>query len=151
MTTESCERFLEDPEAHAAHLETCADCRAFFAELDAPVAERPIAVDPDALPLAPWEGASHRPWPLVAGVVLAVLAMGIAFFLVAGESPLAGMIAAVAREVPQLGFLVDFIQLTGNAAQHAPATWQIAVGISFVVVNTVLFLLLRRSPRGIDA
>jgi len=35
--------------------------------------------------------------------------------------------------------------------RNAPTTWQITIGVLFVIVNTVLVLLLRRAPRGIDA
>jgi hypothetical protein len=151
MKSPSCEQYLEDPEAHAAHPESCAECRALFAELgDAPSA-RPIAVNVDALPVAAWEGAKHRPWPLVGGVTLAVLAMTFAFFLVAGESPVRGLVRAIASAIPQVGLLFDFFHLTGTAIPNAPTMWQVGIAISFLVVNTLLFLLLRRAPRGIDA
>ena len=79
MKTDSCQRYLEDPEGNASHLDTCTECRAFFAELEAPLTGQPPLQIRD-LPLAPWEGASHRPWPVIASGALAVLAMAAALF-----------------------------------------------------------------------
>jgi hypothetical protein len=28
--------------------------------------------------------------------------------------------------------------------------WHVAIAVSFVAINTILFLLLRRAPKGID-
>lgn len=155
MKSEACERYFEDPEAHGAHLETCSECAAFFGELDEPLPAATtmprIAVDPQALPLAPWEGAQHRSWPLVVGVLLAVAAAAIALFLIAGESPLRGSVRAVTAQVPHVNVLTRFFQLTGSAIPNAPAGWLIGIGLSFIVVNAFLFVLLRRAPRGLDA
>ena len=46
-------------------------------ELDGPVETRRIPVDVEALPLASWEGASHRTWPLVAAGLAAAVALAI--------------------------------------------------------------------------
>lgn len=151
MKTPDCERYLEDPDAHAAHLDSCADCRALFGELDVDVPVRAVAVDAAKLPLAPWEGASHRSWPLVIGVLLAVLTMAFALFLVAGESPASGVARSILSAIPQFGVLVRVFHLTGDAIPNAPTVWQIGIAVAFLVVNTLLFLLLRRAPRGIDA
>lgn len=143
MKSESCQRYLEDPEANASHPDTCAEC-AFFAEIGADVAGRPVVIQ--SLPLAPWEGARHRSWPLVLGIALAVLAIAAAVFAAAGTTP-----AQVLRRVfPNLDLIMSMVRLLGDGVQHAPAGLQIAIGISFLVVNTVFFLLLRRAPKGID-
>lgn len=142
MTDSTCLQYLEDPEANAAHLDACAGCRALATGLQSEVAAAPLQVD--VLPLAPWEGASHRPWPLVAGGSLAILVLAIALFVVTGGAPLAS-------EMTRLELLRSFLRLAPGALQSAPLSWQVAIGIAFIVVNTLLYLLLRRSPRGVDA
>jgi hypothetical protein len=135
-----CDQYLEDPEAHAAHVETCAECTALFEALDGEedVVSRPMAVD--ALPVAPWEGASHRTWPLVAVGAVSVLVLTTVLWIATGLSPLKTVISSV----PSFPALVKMLQLTG-AAIGAPA-----VGLLFVAINSVLFFLLRRAPKGID-
>ena len=145
MKTDSCQRYLEDPEGNASHLDACAECRAFFAELEAPIAGQP-PLQIGELPLAPWEGASHRPWPLIIGGALAVLAMTIAVFAVSGASPR----IVLRRLFPSMDLITSVVRLGGDAIQHAPTGLQIALVVSFIVVNTVFFLLLRRAPKGID-
>ena len=139
-----CEKYLEDPEANAAHLESCDACRALVEDLDdeIEVQHRPISVD--ALPLAPWEGASHRTWPLVAAglAALAILATVLAF--AAGVTSLTGMAAALTTLIPPVQPVVRALQHTGRAIGFP------VVAVLFVVINTILFLLLRRAPRGID-
>ena len=96
----TCEDYFDDPEKNAAHLETCTLCRALdenVGTLD--IEPRPLSVGIDALPLATWEGAAHRTWPLVAAGAVSVL---------------------------------------------------VTIAVLFVFINTLLFLLLRRAPRGID-
>jgi hypothetical protein len=141
---DACERYIEDPEANASHLDTCDECRALFGELESPVPHRPIAVD--ALPLAPWEGASHRAWPLVAVGALLLIGVATAAFIVSGISP-----RVLIAQLPSLDILATLVNGSGGFAQHAPTAWQIGIGIAFVVVNMILVLLLRRSPRGVDA
>jgi hypothetical protein len=143
MKSESCQRYLEDPEANASHPETCAEC-AFFAEIGADAQRRPVVIE--RLPLAPWEGAKHRPWPLVLGGALAVLAVAAAVFAAAGVTPM----QVVRRLLPNLDLIVSAVRLFGDGVQHAPTGLQVAIAISFLVVNTVFFLLLRRAPKGID-
>lgn len=149
MKTAGCQRYLEDPEGNASHLDTCADCRAFFAELEAPLpaaAERPT-ITVDELPLAPWEGASHRPWPLILGGAVAVLALAAALFVASGVSP----VVVLRRLVPSFDLITTIVRMGSDAVQHAPAGLQIGLAVSFLVVNTIFFLLLRRAPKGIDA
>ena len=136
----TCDDYLQDPEAHRAHVETCAVCRAITEDLDAEVEVSPRPVNLDALPLAAWEGAQHRTWPLVAAALVAMLTLAIVLAAAAGVSP----IRAATASLPSLQALLTFLQLTGQA-MGAPL-----VAVLFVVINSVLFLLLRRPPRGVD-
>jgi hypothetical protein len=143
-----CEEYLQDPEANAAHLETCDDCSALAFELDhridgeIEVQPRPISVD--ALPLAPWEGASYRTWPLVAAGLAATLILAFVLFFASGVSSLSGIANAVLSAIPPVRPVVRVLQLTGHAV-GAPM-----IAVLFLVINSILFLLLRRAPRGID-
>lgn len=136
----TCDEYLQDPDANAAHLESCAECRALEEELALPVEieHRPLNVD--ALPMASWEGASHRTWPLVAAGLVASLTLAIVLSAAADVSP----VDAVASSLPSVEALLTFLQLTGRSI-GAPL-----VGLLFVAINTILFLLLRRSPKGVD-
>lgn len=136
----TCEEYLNDPEANAAHLESCEVCRAIEEDLgdSVPVAPRPLNLD--ALPLAPWEGASHRTWPLVAAGAVASLTLLIVLSAAAGVSPL----DAVSSSLPSVQALLTFLQLTGRAIGGP------LVAVLFVVINAILFLLLRRAPKGVD-
>lgn len=145
-----CEEYMEHPEAHRDHLDACPFCRALEEELDVPIDVAPMAVKVDALPLAPWESASHRTWPLVAAGAAAVLILAFVLFLAAGISPLKGIAEAVVTNVPSLAFLLNLSELAGGALHNAPVAWHIAIAISFIVINAVLVLLLKRAPRGVD-
>ena len=148
MKNESCQRYLQDPEANASHLDTCEECRALFAPPQLMIEPAPVSID--AMPMAPWEGASHRSWPLAFVGALVVLGAALALFLVAGVAPIAGLGRAVAAAIPSADLVMSASRLVGTGLQHAPVSWQIAIGAGFVAVNTVFFLLLRRSPKGID-
>ncbi|HYR27044.1 MAG TPA: hypothetical protein VEU30_01175, partial [Thermoanaerobaculia bacterium] len=89
-------------------------------------------------------------WPLVAAGGAAVLILAVILFLAAGISPLNGIARAVTSSVPSLDLMVNLSQLAGGALHKAPMTWHVAIAISFLAINTILFLLLRRSPKGID-
>ncbi len=136
----SCGEYLQDPEAHAAHLESCAACRALVEDLDDEIEVIPRPLRVDALPLAPWEGAKHRTWPLVGAGLLAVLALAIVLSAAAQVSP----VTAVTASMPSVQALLTFFQLTGRAI-GAPV-----VVVLFLAINSVLFLLLRRAPKGAD-
>lgn len=142
--TDRCQQYLEDPEAHASHLAECADCRRMAEALEHDLVGASIRVDP--LPLAPWEGASHRSWLLILGVTLAAIAIAAAVFAAAGMSPtqVAGM------NMPSADLIMSMTRLASGAIRNAPTSWQIGIAISFVVVNALFFVLLRRAPKGID-
>jgi hypothetical protein len=144
----NCDDYLEDPETHAAHIESCAVCRAMFEELDEELPIQHRAVDLDALPMASWEGASHRTWPLVAAGGISVLVLAVVLFMAAGTSPLRGIAKALVSAVPSLDLMVNLSQLAGGALHKAPVVWHVSIAVSFLLINAVLFLLLRRSPKG---
>ncbi|HET7707550.1 MAG TPA: hypothetical protein VFM36_15795 [Thermoanaerobaculia bacterium] len=141
MTSDKCTRYFEDPEAHAAHLGECAECRAIQQQLDARVVNQPVRVD--ALPLAPWEGADHRSWPLVLGGALTIIAIAAALFAAASVSPIDLLMQSVRGSVTIARSLVG---VGGGILETAPV---LVLGL-FVIVNGILFALLRRAPKGID-
>ena len=136
MKTPDCERYIEDPEGNASHLETCAECRALFG---AGADVRTPKIDVNALPLASWEGAQHRSWPLVTVASVAIFAIAAMLFAASGASPA----DTLAANVPTLSRLQSLVLLM----RQAPI---MVVAVLFVVVNTLLIALLRRAPKGID-
>lgn len=148
--TISCEEYLEDPEHNAGHLESCALCRAMTEDLDAEIEVQPRPLSVDALPMATWEGASHRPWALVAAGLSSVVILAIALFLAAGTPPLRGIARAVTSAFTSFDAASKFFQLFGDGLHGAPAAVHVTIGVLFVLINTILFLLLRRAPKGID-
>jgi predicted anti-sigma-YlaC factor YlaD len=141
---DACQRYLEEPESHPGHLAECPDCRALFETLGLPLDSEPLPAG--SLPLAPWEGASHRPWPLVAGGALLVLAVAVAVCFWAGVPPL----RVVQSSFGAMTTARTSINAAADALRQASTVWQIAFGFLFIAVNTVLVLLLRRAPRGIN-
>ena len=136
MKTPDCVRSIEDPEANASHLETCEECRAVFgasADVRAP------KIDVHALPLASWEGAQHRAWPVAIVAAVALFALAAALFGASGASPA----DTLSANIPTMSRLQSLVLLM----RQAPI---MIVGVLFVVVNTVLIALLRRAPKGID-
>ena len=137
--TQNCDSYLEDPEAYAAHAESCAACGALSEALDLPaVSPRPVSIE--SLPLASWEGASHRTWPLVIAGVVSVAILAVVLWIATGLSP----VATMSSTVPPLDAVLKMLQLTGKGLGGP------AVAVLFVVINSILFLLLRRAPKGID-
>jgi hypothetical protein len=136
MKTPDCQRYIEDPEANASHLATCEECRVLFGTAASVPAPK---IDVNALPLAPWEGAQHRSWPLVTGAALAIFAIAAALFAASGASAA----DTLAANIPTLGRLQSLVLLM----RQAPI---VVVGVLFIVVNTVLIALLRRAPKGLD-
>jgi predicted anti-sigma-YlaC factor YlaD len=141
---DACQRYLEDPETNSGHLAECEECRALFDTLGLAVNERPISVG--TLPLAPWEGATHRSWGLTAGG-FALVAIALMLCIVLGVRPL----DLVQRPLASMADRYGQIAAYASALREASVVWQIAFGVVFVVINAVLVLLLRRAPRGIDA
>lgn len=136
--------FLQDPEAYPSHADQCAACRAIVERLDASVAADGIRLD--RLPLAGWEGSAYRSWGFVAAVSVIIAAIAIALCHVAGITPF----RAVESDVSISQWRTLLSLLTGTL-KHATLALQIVFGALFVAVNTLLFVLLRRPPRGIDA
>jgi hypothetical protein len=134
---DACQRFAEDPEGNAAHLRECAKCAAIYRG----VQTHPVNVD--ALPLAPWEGAAYRAWPLVIGGALAVLAIALALCAAAGLSPIAALVAGMRSDGARAA--IDMID------QKLRPLGPFVFAALFIAVNSLLVLLLRRAPRGIDA
>lgn len=136
----TCEEYLQDPEANAAHLESCALCRSLEDDLGDGIEIQPRPLNLDALPMATWEGASHRTWPLVLAGLVASLTLAIVLSAAAGISP----VDVVSTSLPSIQALLTFLQLTGRSIGGP------LVAVLFVAINTILFLLLRRSPKGAD-
>ena len=136
MKTPDCERYIEDPEANASHLDACEECRALFG---ATASVRAPKIDVNALPLAPWEGSQHRAWPVVIVAAVALFALAAALFGASGASPA----DTLSANIPTLSRLQALVLLM----RQAPI---MVVGVLFVVVNTLLIALLRRAPKGID-
>ena len=70
--------------------------------------------------------------------------------MVAGVAPINGIMHAIRSTIPSFTTLQLLLRYLSEGVQHAPAALQIAIGISFVIINTLLIVLLRRAPRGID-
>ncbi|MGA8807944.1 MAG: hypothetical protein WB973_08690 [Thermoanaerobaculia bacterium] len=147
MTEEACQRYLEDPEANAAHLRTCAKCNAEAIALAEKSDIAPPSIDLDALPLAPWEGSSHRAWPLVLGTAAVVAIVALALLDAAGMSPL----HVVEGSLTSMEAIRTQLNRAATSLRSASFGAQLAFGAAFVIVNGLLIALLRRAPRGIDA
>jgi hypothetical protein len=146
-SAEACTRFLEDPEGNAAHLQICAECRAVNAALAAKAEVPPPAIDIDALPLAPWEGSSYRPWPLILGLAGVVTTIALALCSAAGISPS----GAAESSMGSIEASWAMLRRASTSLRGASVPAQIAFGAAVVIVNALLVVLLRRAPRGIDA
>jgi hypothetical protein len=144
MIDQDCRDYLENPDANATHLESCAQCRALFGQTSEDVAARGVSLE--GLPLAPWEGAAHRAWPLVLLAAAAIIAIAIVLSIAAGIPPIRGAFS----NMPSIEATTHALVLASEAVHNAPTGWHIAIGAAFVIVNSLLFLLLRRAPRGID-
>jgi hypothetical protein len=147
MTDQACENYLEDPEANAAHLRTCAKCNAEAIALAEQADVAPPSIDLDALPLAPWEGASHRAWPLVLGTAAVVAIVALALLDAAGMSPL----HVAEGSLTSMEVLRTQLNRAATSLRSASLGAQVAFGVAFLIVNGLLIALLRRAPRGIDA
>ncbi|MDP9362407.1 MAG: hypothetical protein M3P29_13280 [Acidobacteriota bacterium] len=147
---EACQLYLEDPEANAAHLQTCAECRALIEALAALAAKanvEPPPISVDALPLAPWEGSSHRAWPLVLGGAAIVIIVALALCDAARMSPL----RVAESSLASMDAIRALLRRATESLRAASVGAQVAFGAAFVIVNALLVVLLRRAPRGIGA
>jgi hypothetical protein len=147
MTDKDCQRYLEDPEANAAHLRTCAKCNAEANALAEKADVEPPPIDLNALPLAPWEGSSHRAWPLVLGTAAVVAIVALALLDAAGMSPL----HVVEGSLTSMEAIRTQLSRAASSLRSASLAAQIAFGVAFIIINGLLIALLRRAPRGIDA
>lgn len=155
---EHCQRYLDDPEANPGHLDGCSSCREMTGRIDAVgdilVAARVDSavsgVDTDALPLAPWEGANHRSWILVATTAMAILLLALVLFTVAGVAPADGFRQAVVGQFSP-GTVLRLVFGFGETVLTAPVAFHVAVAGAFILINLLFLWLLRRSPKGIDA
>jgi hypothetical protein len=147
MTDRACEKYLEDPDANAAHLRTCAKCNAEAMALAEKADVEPPSIDLNALPLAPWEGSSHRAWPLVLGTTAVVAVVALALLDAAGMSPL----HVVEGSLTSMEVLRTQLNRAASSLRSASLGAQVAFGVAFLLVNGLLIALLRRAPRGIDA
>lgn len=141
---DDCRRYVEDPELCASHLDECVECGALFGRIDLPAR---ASASVDALPLAPWEGAAYRAWPLATGAALILVALALVLSSIAGTTPLAAVDAAIASLQSARSIVAGF----GERLSNAPAGWQAAFVVTWIAVNVLLVRLLRRPPRGVDA
>jgi hypothetical protein len=142
-----CQRYLEDPEANAAHLQACAECRDISEALGVKADVESAPIDLNALPLAPWEGSSHRPWPLVLGASAVVIIIALALCDAAGMTP----VHVAESSLTSMEAVRGFVDGATASLRTASLGWQVAFGAAFLIVNALLVVLLRRSPRGMDA
>lgn len=158
MTRPECDSFLEDPEAHAGHARTCESCGALRKDLDRidsildngrleSIPARNLAAE--APPLAPWEGASDRAWPLVILSAAILLFAATAFFMLSGIAPIRGFAEAVSQSVFPRVNVVSVGTAWARTLQRAPAGIHLILGLSFIAINVLFVFLLRRQPKGI--
>jgi len=147
MKDDPCQQYLEDPEANADHLRTCAKCRAEAAGLAAKSDVEPPSINVDALPLAPWEGSSHRAWPLVLGGTAILVIIALALCDAAGMSP----VHVAEGSLASMEIFRNQLKSWAESLRGASIGAQLAFGAAFLIVNGLLVVLLRRAPRGIDA
>lgn len=156
----SCEEFAGDPTRFASHPEECANCRKLVEDLenvDRMIAggtigplRKTASGDIDALPIAAWEGANHRPWPVAIAVVAVLgLAAAVLFFL-GGVAPLGGMASALSQPFRSIAGFLSVAPVLGELAHRAPGGMRLLLIVAFVAVNIVLLRLLRRAPRGVE-
>ena len=158
MTPTGCDEYLADPVTNATHLESCESCRAAAKELEAldkglssaklQVERR--ATDPDALPLAPWEGASTRSWIAVIVVAAIVAGLGRGGFALLGIDPIEGFIAAMSGAA-STGHIVAVAKSAPDFLANAPMHVHLMIFAAFILVNVLFVALLRRRLRGYDA
>lgn len=155
-----CERYRNDPEANAAHVDQCTECRELAIELariegdlsDLSVQPKPEFHDQVAtrLPLAPWEDARYQSWGLTVTVLVTLSLLVSGAFMAVGVSPIRAARALGSTMLPLVSPWT-LAQSFSTLISSAPARFHITIGVLFVVVNLILLVLLRRPPRGYDA
>jgi len=144
---EACQRYLEEPESNEAHLQTCAECKSLQEALAGETSVKPLSLDVESLPLAPWEDASHRPWPLVLGGIAILVTAALALCDAAGLSPL----HVAENSLTSMETMRGLVNSANSWLRRAPLGMQVIFGAAFVLFNALLIVLLRRAPRGMDA
>lgn len=158
---DECKRFMEDPEAHRAHAASCSDCRAFLAEVEkldeqltgaTSIETRSLSssVTRD-LPLAPWEGAQHRSWSVVVIGSIVVVVLAAIAFASGGMSPVRGFVSAVRQTLSAQMSWMALFRVVPELLQNAPLPFHLLLAASFIAVNLLLYVLMRKSPKGYDA
>lgn len=152
MTDPGCQRYIEEPELSMEHVRTCKSCSRLAAGLEAPDQSLDLAsrLGKTSLPVAPWEGARQRSWPLLASAALLIALIASVCFHFAGVSPLDGFEQTVRQSAAPPLLYSAFLHL-GNSLHEAPLPIRVGLGIGFIVVNFLLALLLRKAPKGLDA
>ncbi len=163
MTDQRCVDLRSDLTALESHSATCADCalhlrnlEAFDSELagadleETFVPDVALKLDLEQLPVAAWEDAGHRSWPLVTMAMAILLLVTIALFVVAGISPLRGFVAAVSGGTLFQGDAVRVATAFSAGVKQAPLSFHLTLAAAFFAVNAILIVLLRRSMRGYD-
>ncbi|MBW3563244.1 MAG: hypothetical protein KY459_00785 [Acidobacteria bacterium] len=156
MSHRTCTFRPDSLEAETTHLSSCRECAAEIQTLEQ--VERSLGstdVEPlspvlkERLPVAPWEGASHRAWlaPVAVGAMLMALAALVA--AATGTNPL-DMIAAMFRGAASSATEIpDVARSLGTLVSTAPLEFRAAVVAAFIVINGLFAVMLRRRPRGI--
>ncbi len=158
MTQSECDDYLADREANPTHVESCDACQEAVRKLEA--LERGIAkarlegdgaaVDPEALPVAAWEGASTRSWLAVMAVALVVAGLGLGGFVLLGINPIEGFVGALSGAM-SAGHLLAVAKSAPNFLASAPMHVHAMIFAAFVLVNVIFVILLRKRLRGYDA
>ncbi len=161
MTDSTCRQFRGDPEAFSTHPERCVACAGILEEItefDREFASRAMLpggpslepLDSRTLPVASWEGASERAWPLAVLGALALVFLAVILFLLSGISPADGFRAALVSQLPRLE-LLEIASVVGDGLRAAPLRVHLFILAGFTFINVIFVWLLRRAPRGIDA
>lgn len=161
MTDSSCRQFRGDPEKFSTHPETCGSCAAILEEItefDREFASRaaisdvpPLApLDSRTLPIAQWEGAGERAWPLAVLGALALVFLAVMLFLLSGISPADGFRAALMSQLPRFE-LLEVASVVGEGLRTAPLRVHLFILAGFTVINVIFVRMLRRAPRGVDS
>ncbi|HXI11499.1 MAG TPA: hypothetical protein VNM92_02500 [Thermoanaerobaculia bacterium] len=153
MNTDQCQKFLEDPEAESDHLSSCRHCAALADALGSSETGREAipVIETGTFPVAPWEGAHHRSWSLVATAATAIAISAALFFLVSGISPMVGASRILESAWMPSSLPLQLARHLGSAVHGAPLSFHVTLACCFVVVNVLLAFLLKRAPKGINA